>query len=158
MEAGDVPEARARIEPLLDPGLPPAVRSQALVFRAETEHQDRPMIRAYLQEAIDIAPDPRVRWQAWIRHAQQGGFISRDARLAAESAREALRIAAELDDQPLVAASTAALAFYEAARGNREIEFGKTELDGSEALPARSPLADHAGRLGRGHGCCGQGS
>ena len=96
MEAGDVPEARARIEPLLDPGLPAAVRSQALVFRAETEHQDRPMIRAYLQEAIDIAPDPRVRWQAWIRYAQQGGFISRDARLAAESAREALRIAVEL--------------------------------------------------------------
>ena len=139
MEAGDVPEARARIEPLLDPGLPAAVRSQALVFRAETEHQDRPMIRAYLQEAIDIAPDPRVRWQAWIRYAQQGGFISRDARLAAESAREALRIAAELDDQPLIAAATAALAFYEAARGNREIEFGMAELDGSEVLPRAAP-------------------
>ena len=41
MEAGDVPEARARIEPLLEPSLPPAVRSQALVFRAETEHKDR---------------------------------------------------------------------------------------------------------------------
>ncbi len=139
MEAGDVPEARARIEPLLDPSLPPAVRSQALVFRAETEHQDRPMLRAYLLEAIDIAPDPRVRWQAWIRYAQQGGFISRDARLAAESAREALRIAVELDDQPLIAAATAALAFYEAARGNREIEFGKAELDGSEVLPRAAP-------------------
>ena len=53
------------------------------------------MIRAYLQEAIDIAPDPRVRWQAWMRYAQQGGWISaRSARTAAESAREALRIAA----------------------------------------------------------------
>ena len=73
MEAGDVPDARARIEPLLEPSLPPAVRSQALVFRAETEHMDRAQLRAYLQEAIDIAPDPRVRWQALMRYAQQGG-------------------------------------------------------------------------------------
>ena len=157
MEAGDVPEARARIEPLLDPGLPAAVRSQALVFRAETEHQDRPMIRAYLQEAIDIAPDPSVRWQAWIRYAQQGGFISRDARLAAESAREALRIAVELDDPPMIAAATAALAFYEAARGHREIEFGQAELDGSEVLPRAAPGRSRLPSRS-GPGCCGPGS
>ena len=139
MEAGDVPDARARIEPLLEPSLPPAVRSQALVFRAETEHQDRPMLRAYLQEAIDIAPDPRVRWQALMRYAQQGGWISRDLSTAVESAREALRIAGELGDPPMIAAATAALAYYEACRGRHEIEFGVAELARSEHLPRAAP-------------------
>ena len=139
MEAGDVQEARARIEPLLDPSVPPAVRSQALVFRAETEHQDRPLIGAFLREAIEIAPDPRVRWQAWMRYAQQGGWISRDLTTAAESAREALRIAGELDDPSLIAATTAALAYYEAQRGHHEIEFGVAELARSEHLPRAAP-------------------
>ena len=139
MEAGDVPDARARIEPLLEPGLPPAVRSQALVFRAETEHQDRPMIRAYLQEAIDIAPDPRVRWQALMRYAQQGGWISGDLSTAVESAREALRIAGELGDPAMIAATTAALAYYETFGGHREIEFGVAELARSEHLPRAAP-------------------
>jgi DNA-binding NarL/FixJ family response regulator len=141
MQAGDVPEARALIEPLLDPHVPAAVRSQALVMRAEAEHQDRARLRAFLREAIDIAPDPRVRWQAWIRLAQQGGFISRDVRAAAASAGESLRIAVELDDASLIAASTAALAFYEAVRGNREIEFGTAELDSLEHLPRAAPWA-----------------
>ncbi len=139
MEAGDVEDARRQIEPLLDPSIPPAVRSQALVFRAETEHQDRPLIRALLREAIDIAPDPRVRWQAWIRYAQQGGWISADARTAAESAREALDIAIELDDPQLIAASTAALAFYEAARGCRDTTFGEAELAELDELPRTAP-------------------
>jgi DNA-binding NarL/FixJ family response regulator len=139
MAAGDVPDARARIEPLLEPDLPPAVRSQALVFRAETEHQDRPMIRAYLQEAIDIAPDPRVRWQALMRYAQQGGWISGDLSTAVESAREALRIAGELADPPMIAAATAALAYYEACRGHHEVEFGVAELARSEQLPRAAP-------------------
>ena len=139
MEAGDVPDARARIEPLLEPGLPPAVRSQALVFRAETEHMDRAQLRAYLQEAIDIAPDPRVRWQASLRYAHQGGWISRDLSTAVESAREALRISVELSDPPMIAASTAALAYYEAFRGHREIEFGVAELARSEHLPRAAP-------------------
>ena len=39
----------------------------------------------------------------------------------------------------MIAAATAALAFYEAARGNREIEFGRAELDGSEVLPRAAP-------------------
>lgn len=139
MEAGDVNEARVRIEPLLDSGVPPAVRSQALVFRAETEHQDRPLLRALLREAIDIAPDPRVRWQAWIRYAQQGGWISADARTAVESAREALDIANELDDPQLIAASTAALAFYDAARGHRDTGFREAELARVASLPRVAP-------------------
>ncbi len=97
------------------------------------------MLRAYLQEAIDIAPDPRVRWQALMRYAQQGGWISGDLPTAAESAREALRIAGELGDPPMIAAATAALAYYEACRGHHEIEFGVAELARSEHLPRAAP-------------------
>jgi DNA-binding NarL/FixJ family response regulator len=139
MEAGDVPDARARIEPMLEPSLPPAVRSQALVFMADTEHMDRAQLRAFLQEAIDIAPDPQVCWQAWMRYAQQGGWISRDLSTAAESAREALRIAGELGDPQMIAASTAALAYYEVGRGHHEVEFGVAELARSEHLPRAAP-------------------
>jgi DNA-binding NarL/FixJ family response regulator len=139
MEAGDVPEARARIESLLDPSLAPAVRSQALVFMAETEHQDRRMLREYLREAIDIAPDPRLRWQAWIRHAQHGGLVSRDLRTAVESARKALDIAVDLDDAGLIAVASAAVTYYEAARGVHDIEFGDAELVRAEQLPRLAP-------------------
>jgi DNA-binding CsgD family transcriptional regulator len=137
--AGDVRAAQARVEPLLDPGVPAAVRSQALMFRAEAEHEDRTLLRAFLREAIEIAPDPRVRCQAWIRYAQHGGWVSGDARTAAESAREALRVAVELGDRPLIAASTAALAYYEAGRGRREVEFDEAELVGAELLPRMAP-------------------
>jgi DNA-binding NarL/FixJ family response regulator len=139
MSAGDVLEARARIEPLLDRNLPPAVRSQALVLRAETTHEDRQLIRAYLQEAIDIAPDPRVRWQAWMRYAQQGGWISRDARTAAESARTALDIAVGLDDAALIASASAAVAYYEAALGVHDIGFGIDDLAHVGYLPRAAP-------------------
>ena len=139
IEAGDLPDARARIEPMLDPSLPPAVRSQALVLTADTALGKRGGTLAYLQEAIDIAPDPRVRWQAWMRYAQMGGWISRDLRTAAESAREALRIALEVDDPALIAAANAALAYYEACRGHHEVEFGIGELATSEHLPRAAP-------------------
>ena len=139
IEFGDVPAARARVEPLLDPSVPAGVRAQALVIRAETEHEDRTRLRALLREAIDVTPDPRLRCQAWIRYAQHGGWVSGDARTAAESAREALRIAVELDDQALIAASTAALAYYEAGRGRREVEFDEAELVGAERLSRTAP-------------------
>jgi len=139
LESGDVRGARARIEPLLDPSAPAAVRAQALMMRAETEHEDRTRLRAFLREAIDIAPDPRVRCQAWIRYAQHGGWVSGDARTAAESAREALRIAVELDDRALIAASRAALAYYEAGRGRWELEVNEAELVGAERLSRTAP-------------------
>jgi DNA-binding NarL/FixJ family response regulator len=138
IEAGDVLAAQALVEPLLDPSVADEVRAQALVIRADTEYVDRTLVLAFLREAIDVAPDPRVRWQALIRYAQHGGWISGDARMAAESAREALRIAVGLDDGLLIAASTAALAFYEAARG-RKIELDGTKLDGT-MRPPRGPL------------------
>jgi len=139
LESGDVRGARARVEPLLDPSVPAAVRAQALMLRAETEHEDRTRLRAFLREAIDIAPDPRVRCQAWIRYAQHGGWVSGDARTAAESAREALRIAVELEDRALIAASRAALAYYEAGRGRRELEVDEAELVGAERLLRTAP-------------------
>jgi hypothetical protein len=74
-----------------------------------------------------------------MRYAQQRGWISADARTAAESAREALDLAIELDDPQLIAASTAALAFYEAARGHGDITFGEAELAASEELPQVAP-------------------
>ena len=138
IEAGEVLAAQALVEPLLDPSAPDEVRAQALVIRADTEYVDRTLVSAFLREAIDVAPDPRVRWQALIRYAQHGGWISGDARMAAESARQALRIAVGLDDGLLIAASTAALAFYEAARG-RKIEFDDTRLD-ETMRPPRGPL------------------
>ena len=68
--------------------------------------------------------------------------------MAAESARQALRIAVGLDDGLLIAASTAALAFYEAARG-RKIEFDDTRLDEIDAAAAQPAWADQPGNLGR---------
>ncbi len=159
MEAGDVPEARARIEPLLDPGLPAAVRSQALVFRAETEHQDRPMIRAYLQEAIDIAPDPRVqlagvdppRATGWLRSpATQDWPSNLRARLFASPPSSTISRWLRRPPPP-----------WRSTRLPGVIVRSSSVRPSSTARRhclASSPLADHAGRLGRGHGCCGQGS
>ena len=138
-EGGDLRAAQTRVEPFLDPSIPAGVRAQALVIRSDAEHMNRTQIPVFLQEAIDIAPDPRVRWDAWIRYAQQGGWASGDAPTAAASARQALQIAVDMNDRDLITASNAALAFYEAVRGNREIEFGTAELDGSEHLARAAP-------------------
>ena len=105
-DAGDLLAAQVLVEPLLDPSVPADVRAHALVIRSDAEHQNRTQIPVFLQEAIDIAPDPRTRWQAWIRFAQQGGWASGDAPTAAASAREALQIAVDLSDQDLITAST----------------------------------------------------
>ena len=130
MAVGDFEAARARIEPLLDPSVPAGIRGQALMIRAETEHGSRRLLRAFLREAIDVSPDPRVRCQALMHYAQHGGWISGDSRTAAESAREALRIAVELGDGRLIALSAAALAYYEASRGRQA-----TQLDELERAP-----------------------
>ena len=139
IEAGDVHEARAQIEPLLDADRPPEVRSQALVMRAETEHQDRQLMMANLREAIEIAPDARVRVNALLRYAQHGGWVSGDAGTALRSAREAYRISVELDDAALTAASLAALTYYEAASGRpHDVEPDDDALLHSE-LPRMAP-------------------
>ena len=119
LEAGDVMEARALIEPLLDPDVPAGPRSQALLLRAETEHQDRLLMMACIREAIEIAPDPRVRANALLRHAHHGGWVSADARTAADAAREAHRIAVDLGDNALTATAAAAFAYFEGGRGRR---------------------------------------
>lgn len=119
MQAGDVYEARERIEPLLDPAIPAAVRSQALLIKADTEHQDRRIIRDCLREATEIAPDPLVRCQALLRYAAHGGWISGDLGTALKCAGEAQRIAVELQDPALMAVAGAAVRYYEAAAGQR---------------------------------------
>lgn len=139
LEAGDVDEAKVRIEPLLEPGVPADARSRALLLWAESEHRDRQRMMACIREAIEIAPDPRVRVNALLRHAQHGGWISADAATAVRSAREAHRIALELDDGPLLAASMAALAYYEAASGSpHDVEPDDEALLRSE-LPRSAP-------------------
>jgi DNA-binding NarL/FixJ family response regulator len=139
IEAGTVDAAREQVAPLLDRGFPVDVRAQALVLRAETEHRDRALLRACLQEAIEIGPNPRIRWDALIRYAQHGGWVSGDARTASESAQVARDIAIELDEPPLKDASTAALAYYEAGRGRSTVEFGEAELRLAERLPRTAP-------------------
>ena len=139
LEAGDVMEARTLIEPLLDPGVSAGPRSQALLLRAETEHQDRQLMMACIREAIEIAPDPRVRAQGLLRHAQHGGWISADGATAAESSREAYRIALELNDRALIATSAAALAYFEAAMGRRPAELDDEALLRAERLQRVAP-------------------
>jgi DNA-binding CsgD family transcriptional regulator len=139
LEGGDPHEAQQRIVPLLEPGVAPAVRSQALVLRAETEHQDRQLMIACLREAIEIAPDPSVRASALLRYAQHGGWISADARVAVDSSRAAYRIAVELGDEALAAVAAAALAFYEGGRGQRVVELTDESMLAAERLPRIAP-------------------
>jgi DNA-binding NarL/FixJ family response regulator len=138
IEAGDLPAAQAHIETLLEQDVPADIRSQALLLRAETERRDRASLRACLSEALDIAPDPRVRSEALLRRAQHEGWISGDLEAAADSAREAHLLAVGAGDGPLVAAAAAAAHFYERARGRRDFELDEGELL-QAALPHMAP-------------------
>jgi DNA-binding NarL/FixJ family response regulator len=120
VDTGEFTAARAALEPLLTSDLPAGVRAEALLLRAECELGDRRALVALLREALDVAEQRRQRWQALIRYAHHGGWVSGNAELAADTARESLRLAEGLDDPALVASSSAALAFYEAARGRPE--------------------------------------
>jgi DNA-binding CsgD family transcriptional regulator len=139
MEAGDLHEARARIEPYLESGVSPEVRAQALLFRGETEHQDRQLMMSCFREAVEVSPDPRVRCQALLRHAHHGGWVSADARIAADAAREAHRIAVELGDEALTATAAAALAYFEGGRGRRADVPGDEDLLAAERLTRMAP-------------------
>ncbi len=135
MEAGDVQEARSRIEPLLEADVPADIRARALMIRAETEHQDRRLMVRCLKEATEIAEDPSLRCQAWMGYAQHGGLVSGDVRTAVESAREALLVADSLGDPALITAATGALAFYAGVGGQRDVEFGEEDLARLVPLP-----------------------
>jgi tetratricopeptide (TPR) repeat protein len=136
MDAGDLSETRERIEPLLEPDVPPDARARALLLRAETEHLDRRLLVRCLKEAIEVAEDSRIRCWAWMRYAQHGGWLSGDARVAVESALEALRLAGLIGDRPLITASKSALAYFRGACGQRDTEFGDEDLVGLEPLPS----------------------
>ena len=135
MEAGDVQEARGRIEPLLDADVPTDIRARALMIRAETEHQDRRLMVRCLKEATEIAEDPSLRCQAWMGYAQHGGLVSGDVRTAVESAREALLVADSLGEPALITAATGAFAFYAGVGGRRDVEFGEEDLARLVPLP-----------------------
>ena len=118
VETGEFAAARSRIDPLLANELPSTWKAEVLLLRAECEFVDRRRLVEMLREGLAVAEEPRQRWQALIRLAHHGGWVSGDAGIAAERAREALEVALGLDEAPLVEASLAALGFYQAARGH----------------------------------------
>jgi DNA-binding NarL/FixJ family response regulator len=136
MDAGDLSETRERIEPLLAPDVPPDARARALLLRAETEHLDRRLLVRCLKEAIEVAEDPNIRCWAWMRYAQHGGWLSGDARVAVESALEALRLAELTGDRPLITAAKSVLAYFGGACGQRDTKFADDDLVGLEQLPS----------------------
>jgi DNA-binding CsgD family transcriptional regulator len=120
VDTGEFTAARAVLEPLLTSDPPAGERAEALLLRAECEMSNRRALVEMLRDALEVAEEPRQRWQALIRYAHHGGWVSGNAELAANACRESLRLAETLDDPALVASSSAALAFYEAARGRPE--------------------------------------
>ncbi len=119
VDTGEFAAARERLEPLLAVPVPAAFRARALILRAGCEIADRRRLVALLQEAFELSDAPLPRWQASIRLAQHGAWISGDAGRAVETARQALAIALELDDPALISESEGAVAYYETACGLR---------------------------------------
>jgi DNA-binding NarL/FixJ family response regulator len=133
VETSEFDSARARLDPLLAESLPDGTRAEALLLRAECELGDRRSLVRFLREARDVATDPEQRWHALIRLAHHEGWVSGDATLAVRLAQEALEVGSALGEHPFAELASAALDYYEAARGN------------APALPA--PTApDPAGR------------
>lgn len=132
VETSEFDAARMRLDALVSETLTDDLRTEALLLRAECELGDRRLLVRLLREACDSAPDPHQRWHALIRLAHHEGWVSGDAQLAARLAGEALDAGIQLDEAPLVALASAALGYYEAARGRVAtlVEAGK---------PARSP-------------------
>lgn len=91
------------------------------------------------REAIEISPDPRVRCQALLRHAHHGGWVSADARTAADASRDAHRIAVELGDDALTATAAAAFTYFEGGRGRRADVLGDEEMLAAERLTRMAP-------------------
>jgi DNA-binding CsgD family transcriptional regulator/tetratricopeptide (TPR) repeat protein len=119
VEAGDVHGAQVLLEPLIDSRMPASVRSRALIARADCEFGDRTMLVDLLRRALQASGgEKEVSWHALIRYAQHGGWVSGDAETAVASAREALRLAKQLDAPLLLEQSALLLAYYEAAIGH----------------------------------------
>ena len=98
-----------------------AVSALGCVMPEKDDHNApgaREIAVALLREAQTAAEEPRQRWQALIRLAHHGGWVSGDAPGAADTADMALQVALDLDEAPLVEASVAALSFYQAACGH----------------------------------------
>ena len=119
IDTGEFAAARTRLEALLADDVPSPVRARALVLRAECEIANRRLLIQLLREALTASDDPILRWQASIRLAQHGAWVTGDALGAVSTAREALEIALELGDPVLVEESEAVLAYFESACGLR---------------------------------------
>lgn len=133
VDVGEFAAARSLLDRVLDEDLDAREKGRVLLVRAESEIANRAMLVRYLEEALELAVDEPVRWQALIRLAQHGRWVSGDAEGAVRVAAEALESARRLGDVDLVAESEAALAFYEAAAGMRTTGPGETAL-----LPPRT--------------------
>jgi DNA-binding CsgD family transcriptional regulator len=102
VEAGDEDSACRLLDPLLDGDAAAPIRAEALLVRASAEWNDRPALLESLRLALEFAHDePRVRCEALIRYAWQGGHVSGDERAAEEMAREALALAEQVGDTGL---------------------------------------------------------
>lgn len=120
-ETGEFEQARMRLDGLLAGKLPAGALAEALLLRAECELTDRPVLVTLLRQALAAARRPRQRWQALIRLAHHGSWVSGDVPGAAETARAALDVALETGEAPLVDLSLAALSYYQAAGGSDAI-------------------------------------
>ena len=117
VDTGEFAAARDVLDPLLAEELPAVARGRALLVRAECEIARREVLIQSLRDGFAASDDERVRWQALIRLAQHEHWITGDGVNAAETARASLDLAHRLGDAALIAESSGALAFYEAALG-----------------------------------------
>jgi DNA-binding NarL/FixJ family response regulator len=132
VDTGEFAAAREVLEPLLADGLSREARGRALLVRAEAEIANRELLVRYLNEGLVASDDEHVRWQALVRIAQHGHWITGDAVGATATAQRALEVAEGLGDPDLIAESRSSLAFYAAAAGER------TQEEDEEAEPMLS--------------------
>jgi AAA ATPase-like protein len=102
VEAGDEDSARQLLDLLLESDVAEAIRAEALLVRASAEWNDRPALLESLRGALECArEEPRVRCEALMRYAWQGGHVAGDEVSAGEWAREALALAEQVGDPGL---------------------------------------------------------
>ena len=102
VDAGDEAGARRLLDPLIDSGVPTAVRAEALLVKASAAWNDRPRLLELLKEALQLSRgEPRLHCEALILYAWQGGHVAGDDRAAERWAHEALGMAEQIGDPGL---------------------------------------------------------
>jgi DNA-binding CsgD family transcriptional regulator len=103
IQAGDEESARRLLDPLLESDLPDRVRAEALLVRASAEWNDRSSLLPLLEQALACGRDDvRLRCEALILYAWQGGHLAGDDYAAERCAREALDLAERVDEPGLL--------------------------------------------------------